>query len=115
LAIEGVSHFVFLAFRARTDAPTSGLELELQAEIDKYVTCLLTAEGQSPTALRERLFGFELAPDLSPEERERYSTATRSASRYARSLEARFVTPRRIPDMLAELRRFYRMSLADKL
>jgi hypothetical protein len=37
------------------------------------------------------------------------------AARYARSLEARFVVERRIPDMLDELRRFYRKNLGDKL
>src|SRR5437016_1279437 len=44
LAIEGVSHFVFLSFRAGADIPLRGLELELQAEVDKYVTCVQLAD-----------------------------------------------------------------------
>jgi len=53
--------------------------------------------------------------DLSAEERERYAMANDCAARYARSLETRFVDERRIPDMLEELRRFYRKHLSDKL
>ena len=33
--IEGVSHFVYLAERARVDREATQLELELQAEVDK--------------------------------------------------------------------------------
>ena len=113
LALEGVSHFVFLAHRAREDMPVSGLEMELQAEIDKYVTCVLL---EAPSAeMRVRLFGrVSFAADLSDEERERYAVANDCAARYARNLE-RFVDERRIPDMLGELRRFYRKNLSDKL
>jgi hypothetical protein len=79
LAIEGVSHFVYLVWRARADRPVSALELELH------------------------------------EERDRYLAANANARRYSASLEQRYVGPRRIGDMLAELRRFYRMSLGAKL
>ena len=114
LALEGVSHFVFLAHRAREDMPVTGLEMELQAEIDKYVTCVLL---EAPSAeLRARLFErVRFAGDLSAEEHERYAIANDCAARYARSLESRFVDERRIPDMLHELRRFYRKNLSDKL
>ena len=37
-ALEGVSHFICLAWNAGHDRPVSLLELELQAEIDKYVS-----------------------------------------------------------------------------
>src|SRR5215510_6834534 len=36
-ALEGVSHFVYLAWTAGHDRPVTLLELELQGEIDKYV------------------------------------------------------------------------------
>src|SRR5207302_5421936 len=36
LAVEGVSHFVYVMARARAERPFSALELELQAEVDKY-------------------------------------------------------------------------------
>lgn len=118
LAIEGVSHFVYMAVRAHADRPVSALELELQAEIDKYITCLLILDGGPAHShrLRRRLF-FEFAyePDLDDEERQRYAAANHNAHQYTASLERRFVRGRRIAAMLAELRRFYRLSLSDKL
>jgi hypothetical protein len=118
LAIEGVSHFVYTLACARADRRVSQLELELQAEVDKYVTCLLvTAPEQTTSAqLRRRLFAdCELLDDLDGDERARYRAANDNAERYAAWLEAAFVVPRRIPEMLAELRRFYRAGLAAKL
>lgn len=118
LVVEGVSHFVFLAWCARGARMVSALELELQAEVDKYVTCLLAAgdEVERSPALRRRLFeDFEYEHDLDDEERERYRVANANAHRYSASLEQRFVRPRRLAEMLVELRRFYRLSLSDKL
>ena len=51
LAVEGVSHFVYVAWRARAKRPVSAFELELQAEVDKYVTCLLTLLRDSVTCV----------------------------------------------------------------
>jgi len=118
LAVEGVSHFVYAICCARVDRPLTQLELELQAEVDKYVTCLLLGEPARGASekIRARLFGeFDYEPDLDHEEQERYRAANDNAHRYAAWLESEFVTARRIPDMLAELRRFYREGLAGKL
>ena len=46
--IEGVSHFVYVADRARRNLPATQLELELQAEIDKYVLLVLQRERLTP-------------------------------------------------------------------
>jgi hypothetical protein len=119
LAVEGVSHFVYLVHRARQDRPVSAIELELQAEVDKYLVALLVSWDQAggpPVDLRERLFArVTFAGDLSREERERYELANSAASSYAASLEERFLRTRSVEDMLAEARRFYRKGLADKL
>jgi hypothetical protein len=118
LAVEGVSHFVYTVFCAQADRSVSALELELQAEVDKYITCLLVVDGarDQSAQLRRRLFeDFSLEPDLDDDERDRYRAANDNASRYSASLERRFVDARRTPDMLGELRRFYRMSLPAKL
>ena len=118
LAIEGVSHFIYAICCARAERPVTQLELELQAEVDKYVTCLLTTDpeaGQSE-ALHHRLFvDAEYEPDLDGDERARYRAANDNAHRYAAWLESTFVATRRIPEMLGELRRFYRDGLAAKL
>jgi hypothetical protein len=118
LAIEGVSHFIYAIVCARADRTLTQLELELQAEVDKYVTCLLTGDpghGRS-RELRGRLYGdCAYEPDLDGDERDRYRAANDNAHRYAAWLESEFVAPRRIPEMLGELRRFYRHGLAAKL
>jgi len=118
LVIEGVSHFIYAIRCARAERPVSQLELELQAEVDKYVTCLLATEpgAEVSAALRRRLFDdAAYEPDLDHDERDRYRAANDNAQRYAAYLEQSFVVPRRIPEMLAELRRFYRLGLAGKL
>jgi len=118
LVIEGVSHFIYAIRCARAERPVSQLELELQAEVDKYVTCLLATEpgAEVSAALRRRLFDdAAYEPDLDHDERDRYRAANDNAQRYAAYLEQAFVVPRRIPEMLAELRRFYRLGLAGKL
>jgi hypothetical protein len=118
LALEGVSHFIYTVCCARTGRLVSQLELELQAEVDKYVACLLTRspEPAISASLRRRLFGdVAYESDLDRDEHDRYRAANDNAHRYAAWLETTFVGPRRIPEMLAELRRFYRQSLASKL
>jgi hypothetical protein len=115
LALEGVSHFVYAIHRARSEHTVSQLELELQAEVDKYVTCLLH-DIDTSEALRDRLFGTcAYDDDLDHDERERYRVANDNAHRYAAYLEEAYVERRRIPEMLDELRRFYRQGLAGKL
>lgn len=128
LATEGVSHFLYLSFRADNDERVSQLELELQAEVDKYAAGLLD-EGLGALAgngvglirarsraLRESLFErarFIDAPDT--QEGERYRIAHRAAARYAARLEARYVDQGRLDELTVELRRFYRMGARQKL
>ena len=114
LAVEGVSHFVYVALAAARQRPVSQLELELQAEVDKFATCFLVTGAAAN--LRRRLFGdVTYADDLDADERERYRTANNEASRYTEALERRFVARAETGALLAELRRFYRMDLPDKL
>jgi hypothetical protein len=118
LAVEGVSHFVYAIVCARADRALSALELELQAEVDKWATCVLhlDADVAASARWRRRLFEtFAYEPDLDADEAARYRAANENAARYASSLERRFVASRRVPEMLAELRRFYRLPLAGKL
>jgi hypothetical protein len=115
LAVEGVSHFVYLALCAAGQRRVSVLELELQAEVDKFVCCLLVQGTRRPD-LRGRLYErVRFADDLSADERDRYRTANEEAGRYAETLERRFVRQDRLAAMLRELRAFYRMALDAKL
>jgi hypothetical protein len=114
LAVEGVSHFIYVALRAADDRAVSQLELELQAEVDKFACCVLVA-GAVPD-LRRRLYGdIAFAADLDETESGRYRTANNEARRYAGVLEHRYVRAERTEGLLNELRRFYRMDLPDKL
>jgi hypothetical protein len=117
---EEVSHFLHLLFCARWARSTTKLELELQGEVDKYLTSLfflsLQNEGAVSSRLRELLFrNYHLTEGLTSEEHERYRTASDLAYRYCTYLEASFLRPARLPDLARETRRFYRLGPREKL
>ena len=121
-ALEGVSHFVYTLWRLDCDAQVSLLELETQAEVDKYAaTVFLLAHqrgGPFPAQVHRRLFDrVQFDARLLPDQYERYRTAHRCAAQYCRRLELRFVQrgEARIEALLRELRRFYRLGSCAKL
>jgi hypothetical protein len=121
-ALEGVSHFVYSTWRLACDLPVSLLELETQAEVDKYaVTVFLLADqqgGNYPAQVHMRLFDrVSFDARLEPDQYHRYRTAHRCAAHYCRRLEHRFVTRgvARIEAMVRELRKFYRLGSTAKL
>jgi len=125
-ALEGVSHFVYSTWRLSRDVPVSLLELETQAEVDKYaVTVFLmglqqaaTLRGAYPAQVHNRLFDrVRFDARLAPHQYERYRTAHRCAARFCRELERRFVNRgvTRIEALVRELRKFYRLGSAQKL
>lgn len=121
-AAEGVSHFVYVAWNTGFDKPVTLLELELQAEVDKYVLCawLLSAQnaGRFPRELHRVLFERCRVDPLAAAGRERlYHLASRYAGRFCRHVGALLERGRRgaMRDTLAELRRFYRWGNARKL
>ncbi|MGC4115902.1 MAG: hypothetical protein QM765_15180 [Myxococcales bacterium] len=118
-AAEGVSHFVYLTVHALTDRRVSLLELEAQAEVDKFATGVLHlwrhGERSRSAQLRERLFdrvGYRA--DLTAEERERYGQANHLARGYARFLESRFVVSGYLEGLLGELRQSWRLPREAK-
>ena len=121
-ALEGVSHFHYFVWSAHRERSVSLLELELQAEVDKYASALqLTLsqrDGRFPGELFHLLFGRAgFLPHLSRAERARYEEAHHFAARFCRRLEERFLRCRaaRPEAMLAELRTFYRLGRHAKL
>jgi hypothetical protein len=117
-ALEGVSHFTYYAWNAARDKTVSLFELELQAEVDKFVTTgmlLREQTGRDPSGLHGWLFGSPtFDAELDEDERERYRRANRYAAKYCRRL---------LPTLAGdderaaqrELRRFYRLSQTSKL
>ena len=119
-AAEGVSHFVYLALAAAAGRRVSLLELEVQAEIDKFALLLLhlwrRGLRRTSRALRGRLFErVRYESHLAPEELDRYREANRLGGGYARWLEGRFVEQADIDGLLRELRQSYRLSGGEKL
>jgi hypothetical protein len=125
-ALEGVSHFLYLAWNAGHDKPVSLLELEMQAEVDKFIAAHLLLRRQSPgrfpLELRRLLFErTRIDPRLDAARAHMYREASRYAARFCRRLEAALARARceaggaRAPDeVLAELRRFYRLNTVRK-
>jgi len=121
-ALEGVSHFLYASWRLHHDLPVSLLELETQAEVDKYAATVFLlinqGGGRYPEHVFTRLFehaGFDAR--LNAEQLDRYSAAHRGAARYCRYLERRFVKrgQARVEGLLRELRKFYRLGSAAKM
>lgn len=111
---EGVSHFVYVTNRARQELPSTHLELELQAEVDKFVLLVLE---QLPY---DRGEAFEVHARLFERVRFLHEPGTELGDRYrtANDLAARFV--RRLmscgPTLThSALRRFYRAGQAEKI
>ncbi|MGI9263831.1 MAG: hypothetical protein ACR2QU_02805 [Gammaproteobacteria bacterium] len=118
--LEGVSHFVCLAWNAEKNRQVTQLELELQAEVDKFVTtALLVAAqrgGKVPPDLHQWLFELpEIDGERGAEEKARYSRANRYAGRYCLELIRRYLRDGENKSMMPELRRFYRFSQRRKI
>jgi len=120
--LEGVSHFLYLAWHGGHDRGVSLLELELQAEIDKYVSSVWLLRAQDPARfpaeVHRLLFGrARVDRGLAAGRWELYREANRQAARFCQRLAhalhpARCASARQV---LAELRRFYRYSRDAKL
>ncbi len=120
LVLEGVSHFNYVAWNAAMDKAVTLLELEMQAEIDKYLGArILLARQQASDigeGLLDRLFdapGFDAG--LAPDELSRYQDANNLAGRYCHSLECRFPSGPPGQAMRRELRAFFRWPQPAKV
>ena len=119
-ALEGVSHFVYLTWNAHHRRSVSLLELEMQAEVDKWIASalLLGAQrrGRIPKRLRRVLFDDARVEDgLDEEHAARYRHASFYAGKYCSGLEARFLRAGALTPLLRELRRFYRLGGRAKM
>ena len=116
--LEGISHFNYIAWRARKNQCVSLLELEMQAEVDKFVSTFLLALDQEDGELAAKLHGWlfdnvRFNPRLSRDQHERYTMANNYAARFCHGLRKRLSRDSR--QGLHELRYFYRLSQRDKI
>jgi hypothetical protein len=121
-ALEGVSHFSYLTWNAGHDRGVSQLELELQAEVDKYIVSLWLLQAQNPgyfpRELRRALFERTVVnPALDARGRQLYAAASHYASRFCARVETTLSSDRRSLRRMAiaGLRRFYRLGSTRKL
>ncbi len=118
--VEEVSHFAYLFWNASRGKPVTQLELELQGEVDKFITAVLLCarrnHGRVPPALFDQLFGgFETRKEIGAADRARYQEASSFARNYCRSLLRRYLRNARMVDLFAELRQFYRLTQGGKI
>jgi hypothetical protein len=116
--LEGISHFNYIAWRARKNRRVSLLELEMQGEVDKFVSTFFMALDQEDGDLAVKLHGWlfdnvRFNPALSRDQHERYTTANNYAARFCHGLRERLARDSR--EGLHELRHFYRLSQRDKI
>ena len=116
--LEGISHFNCVVWKATQDRSVSLLELELQGEIDKFVSTTLLALGQANGDLLNKLHGWlfdnvRYHDDLDDEQLDRYRSANAYAARFCHRLRQQLIDNDELA--LSELRRFYRLQLGDKI
>jgi hypothetical protein len=108
---EGVSHFLYLAERARVHLPVTQLELELQAEVDKFVLSL-EFSTESARGLLDRMFDSPHFLDAEGTEAgERYRMAHQLAARFV----ARVILAGDHGNAQQRLRTFYRAGQTEKI
>jgi hypothetical protein len=116
--VEGISHFNYIVWCASRDRSVTLLELELQAEIDKFVSTLLILLEQGDTHMSSRLHellfdSMRFKAELDDEQRARYEAASDYAGRFCHRIRERLMGGYR--DVLPELRHFYRLTQTDKI
>jgi len=115
-AIEGISHFNYIVWRAAQDESVTLLELEMQAEVDKFVGTWLMALDQEEYDFARRLHGWlfdhvRYNPELDRDQLERYRAANDYAARFCHGLRKRLHRD----GTRDELRHFYRLSQTAKI
>lgn len=121
IAVEGVSHFLLIDHRSRHDFVCTALEMEMQAEIDKFLTAYFYRRSQSAAEncgreIFDAIFeNFQLRENLAAEEAERYRIASDVAKRFCHRLLKHHLEPKADwQKVLKFLRLFYRRGWEQK-
>jgi len=117
--LEGVSHFVYLVWNAQHGRQIKPVEMELQAEVDKFVFAALAenvfGESLNQKQIYDSLFGevsFSHAPGTVLHDR--YRIANYYAQQYCSWLSKHYQLSQEDNQLYAELARFYRMGATAK-
>ena len=118
--VEGISHFVYLIWRVQQGYTVSLLELELQAEVDKYIMAAAFLaqhnRGRIPHHLHAQLFDHcHFDPQLNPTELHRYQQANVFARHYCGELHNTLIAHGNSYAVTRDIRRFYRLWHTQKI
>lgn len=113
--LEGVSHLLLSLHRLKREEGLTQLELELQAEVDKFLFLRLMPDEAHRVEAKRHLNSEVNLHGLSSERLETYAAARRLAQRYCQRLEATYLASRSFDGLYRELPEFYRMSHWKKL
>lgn len=110
--VEGVSHAVCLLWHAHHDRQLRALDLELQAEVDKYMLLLESCpDNLSRDGLHRQLFkDVRYTAPVGSMLYQRYKVAGDHAATYCHWLVQEFPGPGDQLSLRQELARFYRLS-----
>ena len=119
-AVEGVSHWACIWWKHWNEMPVTQLELEIQAEIDKFLCCMWLQQTQGhplQTTVWQRLFDqYRVIDGIDPVQTHRYHLASRMASQFCDKLVAsRPLLSLRWHTIQQLMRKFYRLSHWAKL
>jgi len=115
--IEGISHFVYYLHKASLEFEITELELELQAEVDKFLLLALCTENSQHHCqhLIELLFeDYDLHAHLTETQKERYHTANDLARKFCFEI-SKHLKKEKMIDVLKEIRNFYPMTQEQKI
>ncbi|MDH5447188.1 MAG: hypothetical protein OEY52_16685 [Gammaproteobacteria bacterium] len=120
VALEGISHFTYLTWNAQYDRQISLFELELQAEVDKFVMAIWLFSRQQdmlhPKHLITKLFiKLQFDSALTEHELNRYTLANQYAYRYCEKLMGLLAGQFNEQQLFNDIRRFYRLTNHYKL
>ncbi len=120
LMLEGVSHFLYVVWNANHHRQVTMLEMELQAEIDKFILmqALVDHEQEYDSIRNLRNWLFEnnaYDSELNSNELERYEQANYYAAKYCMALQQNYKLSGLNRELLNDLRRLYRMSQQEKM
>ena len=122
LMLEGVSHFLYVVWNANHNKQVTLLEMELQAEIDKFIlmqSLIDRDENQDDDSINHlRSWLFEkhsYDSELQSKELERYEQANYYAGKYCMALQQNYKLTGLNRELLNDLRRLYRMSQQEKM
>lgn len=120
VALEGISHFIYLTWNAQHDREISLFELELQAEVDKFIMAILLFSQQQdmtqPRHVLSKLFiKLQFDSALNEHELARYTMANQYAYRYCEKLLGLLSVRYDDQQLFNDIRRFYRLTHHYKL